>query len=331
MNCPYCYNNSSFNGTFLNKEKILNIIDQCFRVKIREITISGGEPFLHPNIYEIIDYANSKNIKVRIITNLSLVRLEDGLKILKAGNYFQLTLDSTDKIQNDGLRGLGTFDRTVSFLEAANKEGISKQIVLRMNLSKLNLDKVVDFINLSLKFKIKHISVAFIANCGRGKNYEYAFSYNKDLNQMIEIMQKLKKFSSELKEKIDINYNNLEDQVSCPIFTKGSISLNPRIDPVGDVFFCGYFFGKENALGNVFDKELEEIINSSTFQKFCEKVRERKNNKRCDSCLYNKVCSCGCPAISYMNSDNILDIDTQCSMIKTFMKNRIKRNKGLIQ
>ena len=52
--CPYCYNDSTIDGIVLNKELGFRIIDECHNCGISSISISGGEPFAHPNIYEIL-------------------------------------------------------------------------------------------------------------------------------------------------------------------------------------------------------------------------------------------------------------------------------------
>lgn len=72
-----------------NEDKIFfDLIDQCKKNNISEIIISGGEPFLHPNIVDIIKYANNKHIHVRIISNLTMVSLEIAIEILRHGNFF---------------------------------------------------------------------------------------------------------------------------------------------------------------------------------------------------------------------------------------------------
>lgn len=327
IKCPYCYNNSSGTGVFLKKDVIFSLIDQCFENNISEITISGGEPFLHPDIFNIIQYANEKHILVRIITNLSLISLETALSVLKSKNYFQLTIDSIDEFENDLTRGKGCFKKIMDLLQKAKDEGLSKRIVLRMNVGKNNIQRIDPFINLAIKYGIKHTSIAFIANCGRGSDYKYSLSYDESLNEMINVMTHLKQKAEDLKDIIDIAYNNLEEQRSCPIFNNNDIEINPRIDSSGNVFFCGYFFGNENIIGNVYKDNIANIINSKELKSFNMRVRKRKENQKCKQCVFNKVCCGGCPAISYINTLDILNVDTQCKMIKYFLKNKIKERK----
>ncbi len=329
MNCPYCYNDSSSKGIFLDKDKVFNLINQCKLNKISEITISGGEPFLHPNIIDFIEYANSKQIKVRIISNLSVVSFEDSVKILKNGNFFQLTLDSTNEKENDSIRGIGCYQKIVKLLQYAKNNKLSKRISLRMNLGKNNVHRIQSFIDFAISFGIKHISIAFIANCGRGYEYEYAFNYKDSLPEMVSIMENLKMLSNKFDNIIDISYNNLEKQRSCPLFCRGDLEINPRVSPNGDVFFCSYFFDERNSIGNIYKNTIMQIINSKELENFRQTIQQRKNNEKCNVCAFKRMCSGGCPAISFMNTKDILDISTQCKMIKYFIKNEIKQKRGL--
>lgn len=77
--CRFCSSNSS-----INKQKIISyedfkrVIDYFVKKGgIEELSLSGGEPFLHPNINEMIFYAKSFGIRTVVFTS--------GIKKLK--NY----------------------------------------------------------------------------------------------------------------------------------------------------------------------------------------------------------------------------------------------------
>lgn len=53
-------------------DKWKEIIDN-FPLKIQEVTLTGGEPMLHPDFVQIVKYLLSKGIYVSIWTNLSLL------------------------------------------------------------------------------------------------------------------------------------------------------------------------------------------------------------------------------------------------------------------
>lgn len=68
--CPYCYNNSSRNGnSTLSVGNIINFLEFASRdAPIESVGLSGGEPFLHPNILSIISEVKSKGIAVYCTT-----------------------------------------------------------------------------------------------------------------------------------------------------------------------------------------------------------------------------------------------------------------------
>ena len=64
LKCLHCYASAGDkNKDELKTEDCLNIIDQLSEIKVPTILFSGGEPLLRHDIYEIAEYATSKNIK----------------------------------------------------------------------------------------------------------------------------------------------------------------------------------------------------------------------------------------------------------------------------
>lgn len=322
--CPYCYNDSGLNGTYINEKVFYDLVDSCVKNNVKNITISGGEPFLHPGIYDFINYANKRNIHTLIITNLSLVSSDKIIELLKAGNSVQITLDFPDE-RNDITRGKGSFNLTYQLLQKLKEQKLQKGVVLRMNVSKQNINYIQDMIEFSLKLNLKEIVFSLLAKSGRSYKYQYVLDYNEDIDILSQYVIFLQNKKRDLKQKINITYNELENQRGCIIFSEEkSLQCVPRVDPKGDVYFCSFFMGKENSIGNIKDEKIDKIINSEKMHDFIKKVRQRVKNENCKNCLFNKICCAGCPALSYMNNGNLSDIKDQCSMIKFFIKNKIK-------
>ncbi len=322
-NCPYCYNDSNAKGIYLSKELIFNLFDLCYKKKINQVTISGGEPFLHPNIIELVNYANQKNIYCRIVTNLSVCSYEQLLGLIKNGNFIQVTLDSVVAKKHDDLRGYNSFNKTISILNKLCNEGLQNKVVLRFNLSKNNKTEIHDFIILAKKFKLTQIVIAFLTKTGRANNYKYVYEINKNLVELNELINEIKIYKKRYEKDLNITFSDLEEQRGCAIFNNKCVEIAPRIDPKGNVYFCSYFFGVENVLGNINYSNLDSIISSKTTKNFIKKVRERKYNINCKNCALTEICVCGCPAVSFMNSGSVANIEDQCYMIKYFVKNKL--------
>ena len=68
--CIYCSSWSSLDKTeALDFDTICGIVDDAVELGAKQINISGGEPFLRPDIISIIDYINYKGLRIRLYTS----------------------------------------------------------------------------------------------------------------------------------------------------------------------------------------------------------------------------------------------------------------------
>ena len=70
-NCKFCSSNSNSNKSQIIKfEDYKRVIDYFMNNGgIEELSLSGGEPFLHPDIIKMVEYAKSLNIRTVIFTS----------------------------------------------------------------------------------------------------------------------------------------------------------------------------------------------------------------------------------------------------------------------
>lgn len=69
-NCLYCSSNSCHNSkTILRLDTIKRIVDDVVFLGAKRLCLSGGEPFLHPNIVEVIEYAAQKGLIVDVYSS----------------------------------------------------------------------------------------------------------------------------------------------------------------------------------------------------------------------------------------------------------------------
>jgi len=68
--CEYCYVDRHNQDMALSDFK--EIVDKCVKAKVFQITLGGGEPFLHPQIHEMVRYA-AERINVCTTSNGSFV------------------------------------------------------------------------------------------------------------------------------------------------------------------------------------------------------------------------------------------------------------------
>lgn len=89
------------------------VLDNLKRRNISVVTLVGGEPFLDPDIFKILDHAEGIGLRISINTNLTTKI--DFEKLVSYGSLSSVvvSVDSAHKEIHDKLRGTGSYDRTV--------------------------------------------------------------------------------------------------------------------------------------------------------------------------------------------------------------------------
>lgn len=130
-------------------EEIKDIVDQFYAMGTRMIFMLGGEPLVHPQIEEIVNYIVDKGIYLHIITNGTL--LTKRLPKIRKAHVICVSLDGLESI-NDSQRGQGTFAKAVEGIKAAVAAGIPTRI--HAVLSRVNLHGVRDLALLAQKLGV---------------------------------------------------------------------------------------------------------------------------------------------------------------------------------
>lgn len=87
-NCVFCSSNSGINCTNkININTFKNIIDDAKRIGVDTLYVSGGEPFLHHDLEDMINIAKEKNLHTSIYTSGIEINLFNDMRSL---NYFKL-------------------------------------------------------------------------------------------------------------------------------------------------------------------------------------------------------------------------------------------------
>jgi len=121
LRCAHCFISCApENETFgmLSLEEVTRRLEESVALGVREYYFTGGEPFLHPRIVDILTLSLSFG-PTTVLTNGTLLKprqLEPLASAAAASRWsleFRLSLDGFDAESNDPLRGAGSFDRAV--------------------------------------------------------------------------------------------------------------------------------------------------------------------------------------------------------------------------
>lgn len=137
LTCPMCYANSSPGRKHRPLEQIQAAIDRLVAAEGRAevMQLSGGEPTLHPQLIQAIDYALERPIDYVMINTNGLRLAEDTQLVSELAErrqrveiYFQL--DSLDDAQTEVLRGkAGLVERKMRALDRLAAAGLNVTLV----------------------------------------------------------------------------------------------------------------------------------------------------------------------------------------------------------
>lgn len=75
------------------------------------ITFLGGEPLLHPDCLDLLEFAATKTSKLSMSTNGLLITPEVARRLACLDMEVQISLDGFDSVSHDAIRGKGTFEK----------------------------------------------------------------------------------------------------------------------------------------------------------------------------------------------------------------------------
>ncbi len=130
--CTHCFNNSGPDVRtfgFLSLEDVRRELEEGARRGVRDVFFTGGEPFLHPVLAEMLE-ASLESAPTTVLTNATLIndRMADRLAGIERGSRYSLeirvSLDSFDERTNDAIRGAGVFQRVMATVARLSRRGL---------------------------------------------------------------------------------------------------------------------------------------------------------------------------------------------------------------
>ena len=333
-NCLCCWNNSPLLGEPTDAKKrekeyelpfdlIKKTIGELKEIGTKALFFAGGgEPFIHPQIMEILRYAKENNMKIFINTNFTLINKDIAKEIvyLKIDHIHVSLLAGTAKMYallhpNKTERTFYKIKEVLQYIAHLKKE---KNQHLYTPLPHINLYYVIfnknyEDINrmVDLAIEMKADTVEFTpVDVIPGKT-DILLLNKEQIERVISNVnvqsERLKKYNENEPVKSNIEqYDSFLKRINSPLALIGeyeseTITKQPcyvgwafaRIDANGDVNPC--LKAHKISVGNIYEKPFKEIWNSPEEQLF----REKAFNLDFDDPYFKKIgndpdCSSGC-------------------------------------
>lgn len=284
--CLHCSSNSDINCTLkIETAEVKKIIDSASKLNTEVLSISGGEPFLHDGLLEIVHYAKSKGIKVHIYTSGIILNIAGQVDSIQQELLQQLYSVSVDKIIfdlpaiNEAIynKFMGTSGYQKFVFESINKaQNIGICTEIHFVPTKINLDEIDNIVKFAERAGVNKVSFLGLVPHGRAANNTEELVLDANENEKLKL--KLEAINNN-KIRIGIPLQREGSDCCC---CAGKNKLCIRYD--GKVFGCETFkyiqLADENNRivkpDSIYNKSLEDIYHHSEYLKYEKKFVEHQ-------------------------------------------------------
>jgi heme b synthase len=306
----------------LSTQEVFRVMDAIGSFSKPVIILTGGEPLLRPDIFDLASYGTAKGFRMVMATNGTLFNEEVVQKIKASGiQRISISIDGPTAETHDAFRkAKGSFEGSLRGIGMAKKGGIEFQI--NTTITQANFRLIPDILRLAVDLGAVALHIFLLVPTGRGKELKdqeiSPLDYEKTLHWFYDQIDKV---PLQLKATCAPHYYRILRQQA----KKEGRKITPKtygldamtrgclggisfcfISHVGQVQPCGYL---ELNCGNVREKSFQDIwMNSEIFKN----LRDTDGYQgKCGRCEFRKVCG-GCRARAYEISGEYMAEEPYC-------------------
>ncbi len=338
LHCVHCRSSSELEvkeHPDFSTEEAYRVIDDIVSFSSPVVVLSGGEPLLREDVFDIATYGTEKGLRMCLATNGTLVTPEICKKIKEAGiRMVSLSLDGSSAQVHDNFRQQpGAFEGTMNAAKLFREHGIS--FLINSSFTKRNQDEIPKVYKLAKEIGATAWYMFMIVPTGRGKDILEELISPEDYEELLKWHYQMEKNEDEIlvrptcaphyyrvrmqmakEEGVRVEHRTLKFSTGG---SKGCLAgqLICLIDVDGNVLPCSYF---PMAAGNVRETPLKEIWENSQLFK---ELRDFSSYKgRCGRCEYVRVCG-GCRARAYAIHGDYLAEEPFCNYVpRQYLKDK---------
>lgn len=306
--CVHCSTNAAkrLPGELTTAEAI-SMFDQLAQMGVLDVAVSGGEPLVREDIFELLAYAIRLRIRVGVGSNGSPVTPTIVRQLKEVGvNRLQISIDGLEETHDRARRWPGLYQKSVRAIELGLAAGLHVHVCFtahRMNHA--DLGKVIDC---CAEWGVQRFNLSRFVPTGRGTSVldlapqEWRAVVGVYEAKRAEYGHRMQ-FTTHLAQLVltEPELNCLDAFIGCQAGVGQGC-----IGPQGQVTPCVML---PIVVGRLRDMPLSEIWNTSPV---IRALRERSNVKgQCQTCLHRAKCG-GCRAVAYAYTGDYLAADPRC-------------------
>lgn len=294
--CSHCYNATSHLGmasmAVADWKGVLELLKQK---GVPHIIFTGGEATLHPDLPELVRFANGLGQVVGLNSNGRRFSQKAFAAELKSAglNHLQITVASSRARIHDEINGVAAFSQTIAGIQNAFEAGI--HTITNTTLMQRNRDHVEEILQFLHHLGIRTFAMNGMIYSGGGYRDPNAISEDELPPILIRVRDTARELGMKFLWYTPTEYcrmNPVELEIGAKRCNAAEYSI--CIEPNGDVLPCQSFYVSG---GNILREPWDRIWNGELFRSF----RDREEDPRwaglpekCWECPELNLCGGGC-------------------------------------
>jgi heme b synthase len=287
------------------------------------VGLSGGEPLVRPDIYNIASFGNELGLRMVLATNGTTLDMDSVRKLKTAGiQRMSVSIDGANSASHDAFRGVhGAFDAALRGIDCLRNVDMRFQI--NTSVTRGNISELPEVLELAVSVGASALHLFLLVPTGCGKEiadsemispdeYERVLNWLYDSTKTAPINLKATcapHYFRVLRQRAAAEGVKVTPEThGMDAMTKGCLAGTGVcfVSYKGDVYPCGYL---PLSAGNVLETPFQHIWEDSDL------FRDLRDTKlltgKCGACEFVPVCG-GCRARAYAETTDLLSEEPYC-------------------
>ena len=293
------------------------VIDDMAAFGIRDVTLSGGEPLIRPDWFQIAVYARSRGLTVSVSTNGTLVTEAAARKMTALVSDVQVSIDgATPEVHDTFRRAPGSWRRAVRGVQNFVAAGVP--VTIGTTVTRANVHQIPMLCDLTRDLGAPAFRILPFIPFGRGRHWRKLEVSPGAMRRVTEVLR-------QRRQQKDIQITEMEFECTFdppplrPAEPQGTIGCGGArsyvtITESGEVLPCHFFQGVEAE--NVLHHDLAWIWEHSRFLNYFRSLTVADLTGACPRCDWLAACLGSCRAANFAHR-RLLRGNCHCWLDKT--------------
>ncbi|GLZ15865.1 hypothetical protein Acsp04_61000 [Actinomadura sp. NBRC 104425] len=319
LHCAHCFVSSTREGRDLSYDDLAHtVLPRLRQARVERITLTGGEPFVHPELMEIVRMLTGEGLPVGLCTNATQTSDQQIAELAELGGvHINVSLDGFRRTSHGRFRGdTSSFEVTVATIRKFARAGLLQGLLSTPNA----LTEPAEFAELcefAVEVGAKYVLMNPLSSFGRGVKSQSRLA--ADTATMNTIRQVTEQFRDRGIEVVHIRFPNDDKPLSgCDagkliyVFADGATAVCPYLvfaarTPQSNVPDTAFL------VGNILHSDVAAALDRFDV----DRVLRPGANATCTACDLNAACGKGCPAAVIAQGRQVGEVDTeQCPRVE---------------